>query len=71
MNQNEIAKKICVSRGHFCEVVNGRRNLSFETARKLVDLLGGPILCWIDPDQVAIRRQVWADFVARNKRAEK
>lgn len=70
MNQNEIAKKICVSRGHFCEVVNGRRNLSFETARKLVDLLGGPILCWIDPDQVAIRRQVWADFLARHKEAK-
>ena len=70
MHKNEVAKQVGISPRHFAYLLRGERNLSIEGAKKIVNLLGGPILCWIDPDQVATRRQVWADFLARSKEAQ-
>ena len=71
MNRKNVAKLVGISRQQIDFAISGKRNLSLRSARKIAEIIGGPFLCWIDPDQVATRRQVWADFVARDKRAEK
>ncbi|MFV0439296.1 MAG: hypothetical protein ACK5PS_18100 [Desulfopila sp.] len=62
MNNTDCAKNIGKSRQMLEAAISGKRNLGYQAAKRASKIFGGTIDIWMDPDCVAIRRQLVERF---------
>jgi len=65
MNNTEIAKTIGISRQMLESTVCGKRNFSYQTTKRAVQIIGGTADTWQDPDYTALRMELFKTFKSR------
>lgn len=51
-------------------VLSGKRNFSYETAKKATLVIGGTIGLWMEKNREKDRRAVWGEFLDKLRKAE-
>lgn len=67
MNKIETSKILGVSRQHLDFVLAGKRNFSFQTAKKAVVVVGGALGLWLDRGRAKERKAAWRHYVEATK----
>ncbi len=68
MTKTEAAKMIGITRQHLDYSLAGKKNFSFETARKAVVVLGGTLSLWQDRSRADDRKKVWESFQLKTRK---
>ena len=66
MKKIEVAKMIGIgTRQHLEFVLAGKRNFSYQVAKKATVVIGGSLSTWMDTERVKERNDIWRSFQER------